>query len=1150
MIYGILLLILLVISLFPYSVLADTINASSCSSADVQTAINSAVDGDIVAIPSCAATSWASGITISGKGIHVQGAGSGRIVAYSTSSVAVGTGTKVFTLNASGLSLGNGQTLRLQWLGDSSGWPGTNPTGRNTWMEGTVTSYSGTTLTMDITSTAGSGTHADWLVGTQSATTITHNSSGTLIAITYDATHPVKVSDFKIAAGSGNGHMFTIGGALTTEPGQIHDMWLEHTGSGDVFRMSTSRGLFYNLSIDASPFEDAELGWHVLSDGETSSWETASTFGASDTDGKRNIYIEDSDIHNWLHFSDFDNNARVTLRYNLIHQAAIGSHGQDTSDYGVRFIEVHNNTFVVASESSGYPLNYWLLQRGGTGVWTDNVVPDIRPSDGKVELQFGIYVLRESVSNNPCWGQDIEGIQYPAPRQIGFGYVTGTGVDGLGNSTYLGVYVGDSEPFYYWNNTGIATPAVGVDDTSDGGCTGALDSGADYFQSGRDYFINAGAKPGYTKQTYPHPLRSAPANDPPTVTITTPTSDNAHKATASPLASLAGTASDDVSVSSVTWNCDVCGSGTASGTTSWSVSNITLQNGPNFITVTAFDGESQTGTDTILVTLTSGNVYYIDQSAGSDANNGTSPTTPWQDAPGMAAYTGGGSIVAGDYVYFDKADTWTMTGANQGLYLIGGATYIGNLWGSGTRARLLAGNGFNNGAVRFRTHASAATVLRGFDVDGNGEITNGIEMCVCGGQGALTGGVKRVEQSIVHGTYSEQPTTYTYGIFLRGTSDGEVDNVELLNNEIHTTSRDALVLYPDDASGSSIVRNVVVRGNSIHNTSQDPGYDFGAGIAVKGRVIDAIIEYNYVYDADGSSIFINGNETNHYGTGMSNIHIRYNIIEKSNNSTQANLLIYDTNTGDPKDVKIYGNIFLPSAGTLGGLVKDNVNTLTLLVYNNTFYQSWVDFTDTSDTPTITFTNNLIYYTGGVPFSVETAGVASHSDNIYYRGSGTLVAVGGTTYTAATLGTYEATASSADPLFTNAASLPTGFSGSYGTFAPNTNGLSIQTGSFAKNNGATLTSDYANSINSASRPNGVGWDIGAYEFVEGIAFLSDPTGLNLTANSTPTFLSNPTGLSLNANTTPTLLNNPTGLSLSGNANPTFLNNPTGLTLTSP
>ncbi|MEO8062817.1 MAG: DUF4082 domain-containing protein [Pseudomonadota bacterium] len=89
----------------------------------------------------------------------------------------------------------------------------------------------------------------------------------------------------------------------------------------------------------------------------------------------------------------------------------------------------------------------------------------------------------------------------------------------------------------------------------------------------------------------------------PVVTITGPTSATTLAVTASPI-TLSGTASDNVAVTQVTWVNSRGGSGTATGTTSWSVSNLALQTGSNVLTVTARDAAGNTQTDTLTVTFT------------------------------------------------------------------------------------------------------------------------------------------------------------------------------------------------------------------------------------------------------------------------------------------------------------------------------------------------------------------------------------------------------------------------------------------------------------------------------------------------------------------------------------------------------------------
>jgi hypothetical protein len=88
----------------------------------------------------------------------------------------------------------------------------------------------------------------------------------------------------------------------------------------------------------------------------------------------------------------------------------------------------------------------------------------------------------------------------------------------------------------------------------------------------------------------------------PTVTITGPTSAATYTASASTI-TLAGTASDNVGVTQVTWVNSRGGSGTATGTTSWSVASVALQPGSNVLTVTARDAAGNTATDVITVSV-------------------------------------------------------------------------------------------------------------------------------------------------------------------------------------------------------------------------------------------------------------------------------------------------------------------------------------------------------------------------------------------------------------------------------------------------------------------------------------------------------------------------------------------------------------------
>jgi hypothetical protein len=72
------------------------------------------------------------------------------------------------------------------------------------------------------------------------------------------------------------------------------------------------------------------------------------------------------------------------------------------------------------------------------------------------------------------------------------------------------------------------------------------------------------------------------------VAITSPTSGSNYVASSGTI-NLAGTATDNMGLSQVTWSNSGGGTGIASGTTSWIANNIALQGGTNTITVTAQD---------------------------------------------------------------------------------------------------------------------------------------------------------------------------------------------------------------------------------------------------------------------------------------------------------------------------------------------------------------------------------------------------------------------------------------------------------------------------------------------------------------------------------------------------------------------------------
>ena len=152
----------------------------------------------------------------------------------------------------------------------------------------------------------------------------------------------------------------------------------------------------------------------------------------------------------------------------------------------------------------------------------------------------------------------------------------------------------------------------------------------------------------------------------PSVTITSPTSSSTYTTSSGTLA-LAGSASDNVGVTQVSWSNNRGGSGTASGTTSWSVGSITLQSGSNIITVTARDAANNQNTDVLTVTYNVADTTPPTISSTNPASGATNASTS-------------GAIT----VIF--SETMSAASINSSTFMVGGVS--GSISVNGTTATL------------------------------------------------------------------------------------------------------------------------------------------------------------------------------------------------------------------------------------------------------------------------------------------------------------------------------------------------------------------------------------------------------------------------------------------------------------------------------
>jgi hypothetical protein len=454
----------------------------------------------------------------------------------------------------------------------------------------------------------------------------------------------------------------------------------------------------------------------------------------------------------------------------------------------------------------------------------------------------------------------------------------------------------------------------------------------------------------------------------------------------------------------------------------------------------------------------SASTYYV-SSDGKDGNSGTSPDSPWKNCPGMPGWSGSVRLIPGDKVYFNSADTWSVSSGDAVLMTTGGVMYDGQSWGTGKKAIFRATEELRRSVVSFLSDdPTYPTVVVGFELDANQTVTTGIGLNFPFWSNSMTGATKRIEDCIVHDIYSETNRgEYEYGIIISnwGGNKAIVENVEIINCIVYNVSRGGIIAYPGGDQAENKIGNILIRNCEVYNTGQDPGYDAGTGIGAKNRVYNTIIEYNYLHNTGGPGILISG--TLNGFTGVENAIIRYNIFAKNNHDA-----LHLREKGD-KSLKIYGNIFL--AGNASALKVDGSaqGGLDLKFYNNTVYETSILIQNSSSTITaLEFINNIIYSPGQrTPLSDSGNNITLEKNNIY-----------------------------TDPSFQNISNLPTGFTGTYGVdMEPNANGLNITSKSPARDAGTSLEASYDMGINTVKRPNGSGWDIGAYE-------LGDPSSLNL------------------------------------------------------
>ena len=268
---------------------------------------------------------------------------------------------------------------------------------------------------------------------------------------------------------------------------------------------------------------------------------------------------------------------------------------------------------------------------------------------------------------------------------------------------------------------------------------------------------------------------------------------------------------------------------------------------------------------------------------------------------------------------------------------------------------------------------------------------------------------------------------YAIGILLKPCAN-DIYNITIDNNRIHHISAHAVALYPcrtDQVGHPSYGQDslITISNNRIWDYRRYTG-NSGAGILVNNEADSVIIEYNYVENTNTNAlnnIAIGHNESASGPYYPTNTIIRYN--ELINPYTTWIACTMQFGQGGALTAKVYSNIF-NCGGTEGAVIEiqsgQDWTGAYIEMYNNTMYfNGAVDGLSNASNASnsIVFRNNILY-DGGSTYCVynSNSGTSIHSNNLYYRSSGTLISDNGTSYNASNISSYESTAETSDPVF--------------------------------------------------------------------------------------------------------------------------------------
>jgi len=432
--------------------------------------------------------------------------------------------------------------------------------------------------------------------------------------------------------------------------------------------------------------------------------------------------------------------------------------------------------------------------------------------------------------------------------------------------------------------------------------------------------------------------------------------------------------------------------------------------------------------------------FYSDFTAGNDSNAGTSGS-PWKYAPGMPPWTGTATMIDGDTIYFDRNDTWTGTTSYWMYQPPPGVTSIGDVWdpesGGANKAEFKVA--CDNYSWQYGPNSGRAVInirydnvsVQGFELDGDNYRAQGMLVGNWGEEAVDNFEITRME---IHdmGHVGTTEMNLVGGIVIGARNEKATTNGAITWNKIENVANGGITFYPVHPVGEiNPVDTVLIRGNEIINSAESDE-SIQATIFLNNDNRNITIEFNKLHGNQSSGVWFTANDAHPQNSAIGTV-VRWNHIY-DNMGNGINFNGYCN-----KEVEIYGNIIENNDKSGIVFASDLYDEVDVEIYNNTFdrngmnasaaFQQEIHVQNSNVTYTnFKFSNNIFYArSGGYRiFRAETAEGAfltAHLNNHWYDLDGTsdtIVGYNGLSYTSVNITSFEATATTGDPLFTNEA----------------------------------------------------------------------------------------------------------------------------------